>query len=153
MESLSEIEFRISKQCDELAEIIGSLKTTECPNIVMNNLKCILSLLLNSKEHIELGRITTNPPEFVDVTAEINTSEKDDFEMQPVICETYVDTVSEGDIFNSSCTELETDNDYDLSSVKKEADFMILEGKKSKKFFVKLTIKLLVGTMIKYFLF
>ena len=56
MESLSEIESCISKQCDELAEIIESLKTVECPNIVANNLNCILLLFVNSREHIEFER-------------------------------------------------------------------------------------------------
>ncbi len=56
MESLQLIESSISKQYDELSEILDYPETAECPNIVTNNLKCILLLFLNSKEHIEFER-------------------------------------------------------------------------------------------------
>ena len=129
MESLSEIEASISKQCDELAEIIGSITTKECPIIVINNLKCILSLFLNSKEHIKLERKTTNPLEFVDIQTENDTTDTADFETPQIFVGTYEENVSEGDIVEAGThTQFQVENDYSHSSVKEETDFMLVEG-------------------------
>ncbi len=135
MESLTEIEASISKQCDELAEIIGSISTKECPIIVINNLKCILSLFLNSKEHIKLERKATNPLEFVDVLQAENDTTAD-FETPQIFVGTYEERESEGDIVDAGInTQFQVENDYSHSSVKEETDFMLVEGNFVKSLF------------------
>ena len=52
METLLEIQAQFEKQCDNLEKLKNSIANSKCPEIVCDNLSCIISLLLNSKNHI-----------------------------------------------------------------------------------------------------